>query len=169
MTSPIKVLVGQTKPIKVAVSQGLLRIALDAGGSLRVAVSPAGLPGPPGESASVLPAVTVRCAAVGAVSGHRVVKMVGLGLVAHADAADVDMIYGLSSNAAADGGDVDVITAGPVQHSGWAWTPGAPLFCGASGQLTATPPVAAKVRRVALALTATVAAVDIQPSITLVA
>lgn len=67
------------------------------------------------------------------------------GAVAPADPADeyqVGQIVGLTVSAAgAAGVQVDIQSSGAVDDAGWSWTDG-PVFLGADGALTQTPPTA---------------------------
>lgn len=67
--------------------------------------------------------------------------------------ADAGKVVGISVTAAADTQPFDVLTGGEWTDAGWAWSPG-PVFCGASGVLTQTPP-AGWVLEVGRALSAT--------------
>jgi len=104
--------------------------------------------------------------AASTVSGHRVVKYATATEVSHADsdAASLAVIAGVSTNAAVTGGEVDVVTSGMVEHAGWAFTPGAPVFCGALGVPTQTPTSVA-LRQVGVAISATAILVEIGPLI----
>lgn len=74
------------------------------------------------------------------------------------------------------GGTAKIITEGFIEHTGWSWTPGAAIYCGAAGVLTATVPASGWVRQIAVAHTATKifvkprelvgSAVPVAPSIT---
>lgn len=75
-------------------------------------------------------------------------------------AGDVAAVAGISVTSAASGGQVSVLTAGPWTDAGWSWMPG-PVFAGASGVLTQTPPIGA-VLMVGRALDATTLMVGVQ-------
>jgi hypothetical protein len=51
-----------------------------------------------------------------------------------------DDTQGMTLGAATSGATVNVQRVGSVTHSGWAWTPGEPVFLGTSGLPTQTPP-----------------------------
>lgn len=89
-----------------------------------------------------------------ALSGHRAVIERPDGTLRYPSLADPDdaaLICGLSENAAAQGGAVSVTTSGPVDHAGWAWTPG-PVFAGDDGVLSQSPPSGAWVRQIGVAI-----------------
>jgi len=126
---------------------------------------PQGLPGPAGDNG-------FDRIADGAIGGHRIVRSTGAETVAYAsndDADHGDDTVGISLNAADDAGAVTVIRTGTVEHNGWSWTPGLPVFLGTNGALTQTEPVAdgpaAFIQEVGHAQSATALFVDIQPPI----
>lgn len=98
---------------------------------------PQGPKGDPGDTTFQRPAASV-------LSALRVVYEVG-GAVAPADPHDADQVgavVGLAVTAASAAGTlVDIQTRGAVDDAGWNWTDG-PVFLGADGALTQTPPTA---------------------------
>lgn len=81
------------------------------------------------------------------------------------DAADVQKIIGVTSNAAASGASVTVLTVGTLVEAGWSWSPG-PIYCaGSGGALTQTAPTTGAVVQVATAISATKIQVGIRPAI----
>lgn len=66
-------------------------------------------------------------------------------------ASDLLAMTGIAFNAALGGGQVTVRRAGIMTDASWSWIVGLPIFCGLSGALTQTPPVAVGVRQVAVA------------------
>jgi hypothetical protein len=82
--------------------------------------------------------------------------------LAHAHTA-----IGISQQAATVGNPLDVVLSGIMDDSNWAWIPDLPLYVGADGALTQTPPSAPSVflLRVGVALTATTVLVSIERSI----
>jgi hypothetical protein len=70
-------------------------------------------------------------------------------------ASDLAALAGIAFNAAIAGGQVTVRRAGTMADASWSWIVGLPIFCGLSGALTQTPPVAVGVRQVAVATGAT--------------
>lgn len=124
-------------------------VTLDVGGR-----GPQGPRGEPGAAGSVLAKT-----AGAALGGHRVVVASGADdvLVADvADAAHLHRVVGITEGAAVMGDAVDVRFAGEMTEATWSWTPDAPIYVGAAGVLTQTPPVgAAWLRIVAVAVSAT--------------
>ncbi len=116
---------------------------------------PPGPPGPPGAQGESLVGV-----AGAAISGHRLVTVDGAGGLIHATGPDA---IGLTLNAAAIGGEVTVQQGGFVTEPSWTWTPGEPIFQTGAGQLTQTIPTAGMIRQVAIALSPTKIALDLQP------
>lgn len=100
---------------------------------------PPGPPGPPGEIAGQ---IRLEAVAGQALSGHRIVTPRPDGLLAYASNLDLDHLHAplwLTLGAALLGAPVDVLTYGLITESSWSWTPG-PLFLGAGGFITQTPP-----------------------------
>lgn len=75
-------------------------------------------------------------------------------------ASDAGKVVGISVTAAADGEPFEVLTDGEWADASWSWTPG-PVFCGADGVLTQTPP-SGWVLEVGRALSATRLTVDVK-------
>ena len=133
-------------------------------------VGPRGVPGPEGPPGTYAPSASIllRATAAVVVSGHRVVTAVGPGRVAYPDLesrASLDLVQGVTIAAAAAEAAVDIVRAGLVEHGGWSFTPGSPLFAGAGGVITAAEPFPFA-RRIAVAVSATAILVDLQPTIT---
>ena len=57
----------------------------------------------------------------------------------HTDAANIDLMVGLTLTAAEEGAAINIQASGPLDDAGWHWTPGR-LWLGADGTLTQTPP-----------------------------
>lgn len=55
------------------------------------------------------------------------------------DEAHIDLMLGMTLTSASDGDAINVQLAGAIDDSGWSWTPG-PVWLGAAGALTQTPP-----------------------------
>lgn len=55
------------------------------------------------------------------------------------DAAHIDLLLGITLSAAEVGTPINVQRSGPIDDSGWNWTPGR-VWLGAAGALTQTPP-----------------------------
>lgn len=132
----------------------------------------AGQPGRKGDKGEPGPAggAIIQKVASVPMSGHRMVAPIDANQVVYADCATlINRIntLGLSLNAASPGGTVDVQRLGEVQHSGWAWTPGA-VFLGQDGNLTQTVPSGALFSLiVGFALDPTTLFIDIGVAITL--
>ncbi len=107
--------------------------------------------------------------AAGTVGGQRAIVLLGNSAL-HADntnAAHFGKCVGVSCHASVAGDMVDVQVFGPMVDPGWNWTPDGPVFVGADGVLTQTPPTSGWLQRVGLANTATKLWVDLQPAIKL--
>jgi hypothetical protein len=99
-------------------------------------VAEQGLPGPKGGD-------SVFAVAASTVNGHRVVAESAPGRVAHLDllnAAHAETLLGISKNAASPEGSVEVVTGDLLSDPSFAFTPESPVFAGASGLLTQSPP-----------------------------
>lgn len=79
-------------------------------------------------------------------------------------AADALAVVGIAATSANDGVAVTVQVAGPMTEGAWGWSDG-PLYCGASGVLTQTPPSSGALIQAAIALSPTTVEVGIQPAI----
>lgn len=55
------------------------------------------------------------------------------------DEDNIDLLLGLTLTAANLGEQTNIQRSGPIDDSGWSWTPG-PVWLGAAGALTQTPP-----------------------------
>lgn len=103
-----------------------------------------------------------------AISGHQAIALnaAGEAIVASCDNAAHQLVEGLTTNAASVGGDVQVARSGLLEHLGWTFTTGAPVFLGLSGEITQTLPVTALFAKVlGIALSPTRIKVDFQPAI----
>lgn len=117
------------------------------------AMGPQGPQGDPGAVGSVL--TKTASAAIG---GHRVVVASGADGVLVADLSDASHLHrviGITEGAAGLGDSIDVRYAGEMTEGSWSWTPDAPIYVGAAGVLTQTPPLGAWLRIVAVAISAT--------------
>ena len=88
--------------------------------------------------------------------------------IRYADASDTlnaDATLGITAGAALAGAAVFVVTHGVMVEGSWNWTPRDPVYLGAGGALTQTPPATGLVLVVAIALTATSIEVRIQQPI----
>lgn len=99
------------------------------------------------------------------VGGHRVIRNSN-GSARLADASTVGHgagILGITTGAASSGDEATIQVYGPLTDPAWTWTPGLPIYCGAAGVLTQTPPAEGFLRQVAIAETATRIFIDLQP------
>lgn len=92
-------------------------------------------------------AAQVQLTAIAAValSGHRAVTPRPDGTLEYASnavAAHLHAPLWITQGAVTAGQPATVLAYGALTESSWAWTPGTPLFLGADGLLTQTPPVA---------------------------
>ena len=120
------------------------------GCEVNVEMSGGGPAGPAGPSG----AVTFNKTAALAVQAQSVVSGYGDTGVVPPDLtnpASGHTVLGLTMGAAVISGAVVVQAAGSVLNSSWAWTIG-PVFCGAGGALVQTPPDAAWIRQVGVAI-----------------
>lgn len=121
-----------------------------------------GPPGPPGTG------IALVYTAATAISGHTVITLDAEGNALPADPtnlAHANTITGISIGAATAGGQVTAITSGSLAHSGWAFTPGLPVFVGLGGVVTQSPPAAVWQKAIGVARGATVIVVELQPAI----
>lgn len=104
-----------------------------------------GFQGPPGQQgAQGVSAGAIQRTAPFAMSGHRIVAEVGGQLVyaSAATPAHAGQILGMTMNAADPGAFVEIRQDGDVTEPSWSFTPDRPVYLGANGQLTQTPPTA---------------------------
>lgn len=123
--------------------------------------------GPQGPAGPAGAAVMDRLANA-TLGGHRIVRSVGMDLVDYASAGDPshgDDTLGITLQAANIGGPIQVQRGGAVTFNGWAWTPGEPVFLGASGQLTQAPAETGFVQVIGHAESPTTVFLDIQSPI----
>lgn len=141
-----------SRTVQTAPAAGI-DVVLAAGG-------PMGPPGPAGGS-------TIVKAAAQALGGHRVVKTAPDAKVDYPDHGAPDdggLILGVTAGAAGPGAAVVVHMSGEIDEGSWSWFLG-PVFCGADGALTQTPPAgAAWLRQVGIATAPTRLLVDLQPA-----
>lgn len=102
-----------------------------------------------------------------AISALRVVYLAA-GEVFHLDAGSehVRSVLGVTATAGALGAPVNVQRLGVMTDTAWSWTPG-PVWCGAGGQLTQTPPVGGYDLQIGAATDATTIILNIQEPIEL--
>ena len=109
---------------------------------------PRGADGPPGSSD------LLQITAGAVLSGHRVAAQDAAGRAIYADsgADTARAVIGITEHASSDGQPVTVRQFGAMVWPAGGLTPDAPLFLGADGNLTHTPPAAGWVRQIAVAL-----------------
>lgn len=106
-----------------------------------------GTPGPQGPSGMH---GIEQFAAGEALSGHRAVAISG-NAVTYADNLDATRqngMVGVTLQAALSGDTVNVCVLGTITEISWSWTPNRPVYLGASGALTQTPPAAPAFQRI---------------------
>ncbi len=107
-----------------------------------------------------------------AMSAYRVVVIDGdtaVRLASNLNAAHRSVVLGITETAAAALGTVRVRRIGKIENAVWAWAPFEPVFVGAAGVLTQTPPAAPAVfsQIIAMAMSATALFVWPRESMTL--
>lgn len=91
------------------------------------------------------------------------------GVVRYLDSSDadhIDLLLGLTLTAATPGAPVNIQRSGPIDDAGWNWAPG-PVWLGADGTLTQTPPADGYDVLIGAAMSATRLTLNIQDPITL--
>ena len=139
-----------------------------------LAVAEQGPPGPPGEDGA--PGAgggvsnVMEYVADGALGGHRIVRATTAGKVGYVDPSDPDQAHaalGLTTGAVADGALASVQFAGPITEPSWAWTPNLPIFVGAAGIPTQSPPSSGFHAPVGVAVSATSMVIQLKSPIVL--
>ncbi len=105
-----------------------------------------------------LPANLIQLTAGAALSGHRAIRLATSTSVLYASAnepEDAATVFGISVAAAASGAPIVIRTGGIETFSGWAFTPGDPVFVGVNGLLTQTPPTTGAEIQIGVAIAAT--------------
>jgi len=90
-------------------------------------------------------------------SGQRVMRLAGIGVVRTAssdDVSQVGLVLGVSNHAADEGEAVAVTVVGPLSDAAWSFSPG-PVFLGLNGALIQAPPSSGFVQQIATATTPT--------------
>ena len=106
----------------------------------------------------------------GALGGHRVVRATTTGKVGYVDPSDAAQAHaalGLTTGAVADGALASVQFAGPITEPSWTWTPSLPVFVGAAGVPTQTPPDSGFHAHVGVAVSATSMVIQLKSPIVL--
>jgi hypothetical protein len=102
------------------------------------------------------------------VSGHTAVVLDSTGQCIPADAATAThyAVAGITVGAAIAGDPATVVTKGILEHSGWTFTAGLPVYLGLAGALTQTLPGSALFSKtLGIAVTSTRVSLDFQPAI----
>jgi len=124
--------------------------------------------GPPGPAGAPGSAVALAYIAATPVSGHMALTLNAADEAIYADAATPThyAVVGVSTGAASAGAQVTALNSGSIEHSGWAFTVGQPVFLGLGGALTQSLPVGAVFSKVlGVAATPTRITLDFQPAI----
>lgn len=103
-----------------------------------------------------------------AISGHKafVLNEFNKIIVASSDNLFHQYVIGITTAAADANAEVQYITGDILEHNGWTFTPGMPVFLGLDGEITQTiPPTAIFSKVIGLALTPTKINVEMQPAI----
>lgn len=134
---------GDKKP-PVIIVERRSTVGVNAASTRTVSIVGKGAQGPAGPEGPVGPAGgdVIVLPAVSDLGGHRVVRSI-VGFVGYADAYDADHgddVLGVTLGAAVTGEDVQVQVAGVITEPSWAFTPGEPVFAGADGIPTQSPP-----------------------------
>lgn len=140
------VLVEEQVPTTIEiVDEGTLVVAEEVLTLVSEAVQgPPGVPGPKGEQGAPGGTQIERPAAIN-LSGHRVVMLDGQGGATYASNTDqthANRIVGMTTHAAVAGALVALSIYGEVTEPSWNWSVDQPVYLGADGFLTQTPPAA---------------------------
>lgn len=125
--------------------------------------SPEGPIGPPGPAGGV----TIQKAAAQALSGHKVVRPAPgdeLDIASADDASDAGFAIGVTIGAAEAGATATAQTAGELVEPSWSWSIG-PVFLGLAGALTQSPPAAAFLQQIGVAVAPDRLFINIRPPI----
>jgi len=127
---------------------------------------PAGPPGPPGPTGGL----AVQYIAAIALGGHRIVVLNATQQVEYADntvVAHADKVLGMTTGAASAGALATIQVGGELTEPSWSWTAEAPLYLGANGQVTQSPPASGFVLNLGFAISATKIFLDLKQPILL--
>lgn len=125
---------------------------------------PQGIPGPTGGTALQYPAGM-------ALGGHRMIVLDDTGLAIYADnsiPAHAGKVLGMTTGAANPGELATIQTGGELTEPSWSWLLNQPIYLGANGLLTQTPPVTGFSLIVGFPITATKAYISIKQLIFLI-
>lgn len=120
-----------------------------------------GLQGIPGATAGQI----LQAVAGATLGGHRAI-FIDAGRAQYADSAapSAERVAGITLGAAAEDAVVNYQTAGAITEPSWNWNEG-PVFLGANGMLTQTPPSSGAVVELGVALAPTTIIVRIGPAV----
>lgn len=152
------VVVERTRAVVVAPQAGRGSVVVSRGGT--------GRPGPPGQSG----ATYLTYVADGAIGGQRVVRATTAGKVGYVDPSDPAQAHaaiGLTMGAATDGASINVQFSGEMTEPSWAWAANQPIFAGANGVPTQTPPTTGFQAAIGVAISATSLVIQIKSPIVL--
>lgn len=113
---------------------------------------------------------TISYFADGALGGHRVVRATTPGNVGYVDPSDPAQAHaalGLTVGAASGGTAVEVQYAGAMTEPSWSWTANLPIFVGAAGVPTQTPPSVGFHAPIGVAVSATSMVIQIKTPVVL--
>ena len=116
-----------------------------------------GPPGPPGPIGPAGGTTIITRTTVAPIGGHRVVIQEAAGTVSYADHTDpahADMALGLTIEAADAGDEIQILVGGETIEPSWAWDVTRPIYLGANGLMTQTPPTTGFLQQVAIPLAA---------------
>jgi hypothetical protein len=103
-------------------------------------------------------------------SGHKAIAIVGSEAVHsdHGTTAHRGLTRGITTGATSDGETARVQVYGPMIEGTWSWATGQPIYVGANGTLTQTPPANGWLQQIAVADSPTQIFIDPQPVFVLV-
>jgi hypothetical protein len=104
------------------------------------------------------------------VGGHRAVVLNASDQALYADQTNphhVNRLVGVTTGAASAGGSVSIVSHGNMVEPTWNWTVDSPVFLGANGLLTQTPPISGFLQIVGMAVSPTTLFVTIRDPIIL--
>lgn len=117
-----------------------------------------GLPGP----------VTAQYVCAQAISGHTAITLDANGKCIPASCAEAShsFVAGITTGAAVQDAQTTALTGGTLEHLGWSFTAGSPVFLGLDGAITQTVlPQAVFAKVLGTAVSPTRIAIDFQPAI----
>lgn len=124
----------------VAVEAFALVVEPEQAPAVLVAAGEQGPPGRPGEPGPAGGSAFQRTAGETLSALRAVYELNGqVRYLDYRDEDNIDLLLGLTLTAAASGELTNIQRSGPIDDSGWNWTPG-PVWLGAAGALTQTPP-----------------------------